>query len=191
MRMLDGHPILVMPDLEKHSGYEAAQAKGWSPDPRRIGDTAFIEAELRDLRHDPPAYLDRLMGRQTSSGQQISDTAVALTNHTFWIWDGEFCGKIDLRYIPVTWTVPDGIPGHVGYSVVPWKQGRGYATAALAALLQFAKSRGLSEIDILCNEENVISRAVIERVGGKLVRRASHPSDRPEQQKLFFKILLV
>ncbi|MEK1899970.1 MAG: GNAT family N-acetyltransferase [Rhizobium sp.] len=189
--MLDGRPILVMPDLEKLSGYEAALAKGWSPDPRRIGDTGFIEAELQDLRNDPAAYLDKLMGRHASAGQQIGDTAMALTNHTFWIWDGEFCGRIDLRYLPVTWTVPDGIPGHVGYSVVPWKQGRGYATAALDALLQFAKSRGLSELDILCNEENVISRAVIERVGGQLVRRAPHPSDRPEQQKLFFKVPLI
>ncbi len=120
--MLDGRPILVMPDLEKLSGYEAALAKGWSPDPRRIGDTGFIEAELQDLRNDPAAYLDKLMGRHASAGQQIGDTAMALTNHTFWIWDGEFCGRIDLRYLPVTWTVPASIPGHVGYSVVPWNR---------------------------------------------------------------------
>ncbi|GAA3107690.1 hypothetical protein GCM10010520_60410 [Rhizobium viscosum] len=70
--MLDGRAILVAPDLEKLSGYEAALAKGWSPDPRRIGDTGFIEAELKDLRNDPSRYFDKPMGRHVSAERQLA-----------------------------------------------------------------------------------------------------------------------
>ncbi|WP_245586689.1 GNAT family N-acetyltransferase [Pleomorphomonas oryzae] len=54
----------------------------------------------------------------------------------------------------------------MGYSVVPWKQGRGYATAALRALMELARAKGLGELQILCNVENLASRTVIERGRG-------------------------
>ncbi|WP_370677279.1 GNAT family N-acetyltransferase [Pleomorphomonas sp. PLEO] len=180
-------PVLVTPTLEGLGGYEDALARGWSPDPRRMGDAAYVEAELSDLRKDRIGYLDKILGHPTP-GQAPSPTA--LINHALWISDGEFAGKADLRYVPATGAVPDSVPGHVGYSVVPWKQGRGYATAALRALMELAGAKGLRELQILCNVENVASKVVIERVGGEVVHVGAHASDRAEQEKIYYRVRL-
>lgn len=149
-------PLLVTPTLEGLGGYEDALQRGWSPDPRRMGDAAYIAAELGKLRRDRAGYIQGIIGRPTPT----------LINHALWISDGEFAGKADLRYVPETGGVPDNVPGHVGYSVVPWKQRRGYATAALRGLMELAREKGLRELRILCNVENGASRAVVEKVGG-------------------------
>jgi predicted acetyltransferase len=173
-------PVLVTPTLEGLGGFEEALAKGWSPDPRRMGNDDYVAAELTALRKDRVAYLQGIVGCPSPT----------LITRAFWISDGAFAGKADLRYVPETGAVPDGVPGHVGYSVVPWKQGRGYATAALRALMDFAAARGLKELQILCNVENLASRAVIERVGGEACHRGPHPSDRPEQMKLHYRLTI-
>lgn len=181
-------PVLVTPTLEALGGCEDALARGWSPDPRRMGDAAYVAAELTALRRDRVGYLAKILGHEAPADAAASSTT--LINHAFWIWDGVFAGKADLRYVPATGAVPDTVPGHVGYSVVPWKQGRGYATAALRALVELARRKGLSELRILCNVENLASRVVIERVGGELYHSGPHPSDRVEQQKLYYRVRL-
>lgn len=150
-----------------------------------MGDAAYIAAELAALRRDRAGYLRSILGH-SAPGQTADPTA--LINHAFWIWDGEFAGKADLRYLPATGGVPDSVPGHAGYTVVPWKQGRGYATAALRELMELAGSKGLKELQILCNVENAASRAVIEKVGGVVECMGPHPSDRPEQMKVYYRV---
>lgn len=178
-------PVLTTPTLEGLAGYEDALERGWSPDPRRMGDAAYIAAELADVRRNRAGYLGKILGHAAPG--QAAD-ANALINHAFWIWDGAFAGKADLRYIPATGGVPDSVPGHVGYSVVPWKQGRGYATAALLALMGIAREKGLGELRILCNVENLASKAVIEKVGGEVEHVGPHPSDRAEQVKVQYRM---
>jgi predicted acetyltransferase len=180
-------PVLVTPTLEGLAGYEDALARGWSPDPRRVGDAAYVAAELEALRKDPAGTLDRIL---TDPAPAKSASPTALVNHAFWISDGEFAGKADLRYIPATGAVPDDIPGHVGFSVVPWKEGRGYATATLRALMKFARAKRLKTLHILCNPENMASRIVIERVGGKVYHIGPHASDQPRQMKIYYRVRL-
>lgn len=48
-----------------------------------------------------------------------------------WLWDGEFCGTIGLRWQPATEALPPHCLVHIGYAVVPWKQGKRYAKRAL------------------------------------------------------------
>lgn len=171
-------PVLVTPTLEGLGGYENALERGWSPDPRRMGDAAYIAAELEALRRDRAGYLQGIIGHPTPT----------LINHALWIWDGEFSGKADLRYVPDTGAVPDNVPGHVGYTVVPWKQGRGYATAALRGLMEVARGKGIRELLILCNVENGASKAVVEKVGGEVERVGAHSSDRAEQVKVYYRV---
>lgn len=180
-------PVLVTPTLDALDGYEDALERGWAPDPRRVGDAAYVAAELDALRTDRAGYLDRLL---TDPAPARNPSPTALVNHAFWISDGEFAGKADLRYIPATGAVPDGIPGHVGFSVVPWKQGKGYATAALRALMEFARTKRLKTLHILCNPENMASRMVIERAGGKVYHVGPHPSDSPRQMKIHYRVRL-
>ncbi|MBB2841406.1 UNVERIFIED_ORG: putative acetyltransferase [Rhizobium etli] len=177
--------VLLSPDLENLSGFEAALAAGWSPDPRRAGDAAYILGELQRLRQDRPSFLDHL----NSGGKHPAKSGLPpLTTHLFWIWDGGFCGSISLRFRPGTEELPPEVSGHVGYSVVPWKQGNSYATTALRLLLVVAKKKGLDRLIVLCNEDNVASRRVIERSGGELFMRGPHPSDRRERTKLYFRL---
>jgi predicted acetyltransferase len=59
--------------------------------------------------------------------------------------------------------------GHIGYAVVPWKRGRGYATAALRLLLPDARAEGLASVELTVEPTNLASRHVIESNGGVLV----------------------
>ena len=56
-----------------------------------------------------------------------------------------------------------------GYSVVPWKQRRGYATRALGLLVAEARERGLPHVEITTSPANVGSQKVILANGGVLV----------------------
>ena len=76
----------------------------------------------------------------------------------------------DLRLVwPGIEALPPHCLGDIGYLVVPWKRGRGYATRALAGILPSAAEEGLRYADICADADNVASRAVIERNGGTLV----------------------
>jgi predicted acetyltransferase len=78
---------------------------------------------------------------------------------------------IGFRWQPGTTALPPTCLGHVGYSVVPWKRGRGYATRALALLLPDAAREGLPYVELTTDEENVASQRVIAANGGRLVER--------------------
>jgi predicted acetyltransferase len=178
--------VLVEPNLLNLQDFEQALVRGWSPDPRRQHDKSFIDNELTTLRKDRSAFLTR-----TTSGEAVATTVSnrepqRLVVRTFWIWDGAFCGYITFRYLPATMQLPLHVPGHVGYSIVPWKQGRGYATQALRLLLPIADSVGFGKISIICNEDNLASKRVIERAGGMLCRKGTDPSDSPDITKLFY-----
>ena len=177
---------LVSPTLDNLSGFEAALAVGWSPDPRRARDQAYIDAQLQALRQDRSKFLAGLTKQGDTPGRRNGSGVLPLIHRLFWIWDGEFCGTISLRFQPGTEDLPTQVSGHVGYSVVPWKQRHGYATEALKLLLAVAGNEGLSRLVILCNEDNHASRRVIERNGGELFMKGPHPSDKPDQSKLYF-----
>ncbi len=89
-----------------------------------------------------------------------------LPGRILWISDGAFCGVIGFRHQPGTEDVPEGVSGHVGYAVVPWKRRRGIATRALALLLPLARGAGLRRILLTCDKDNIPSRRVIEANGG-------------------------
>lgn len=91
------------------------------------------------------------------------------------MWDGEFCGVIGLRWQPGTEALPPYCLGHIGYTVVPWKQRRGYATRALAAMLPLARREGLRYVEVTTVASNVPSQRVIDANGGVLVERFRKP----------------
>ena len=54
-----------------------------------------------------------------------------------------------------------------GYSVVPWKRRRGYASAALAQMLGHARAEGLDYVHVTTIPENAASQRVIAKNGGE------------------------
>lgn len=177
---------LVEPNLPNLRDFEHALMRGWSPDPRRQQDKSFIETELKSLRQNRQAFLTRLTASEVIATSVSNHEPQYLTIQSFWIWDGAFCGYITFRYLPRTIQLPLHVPGHVGYSVVPWKQGRGYATQALRLLLPVADQAGFARISIICNEDNLASKRVIEKAGGVFRHIGADASDSPAISKLFF-----
>lgn len=88
-----------------------------------------------------------------------------------WIWDGEVAGSIGLRWQHGTAALPSHVLGHIGYAVVPWKRGRGYATEALRLMLVEARAVGLPFVEITCKPHNMPSQKVVLANGGRLVGR--------------------
>jgi predicted acetyltransferase len=80
--------------------------------------------------------------------------------------DDTFAGSINLRWQPGTAELPPHCLGHIGYSVVPWKRRRGFATRALAGMLAEARALGLPYVDIRTDADNHASQRVIEANGG-------------------------
>lgn len=152
---------LVVPHEDYVDGYRDALVGGWSP-------STLVEnsAKMLDL-------LDKdrggLLARLVCTEIRPEPPRVPLDYQQWWIWDGSFCGLVVLIHQPGTEDLPENVLAHVGYNVVPWKQGRGYATLALTLLMDEARSLGLNSVRIACRPDNITSCRVAEKAGARLL----------------------
>ena len=75
-------------------------------------------------------------------------------------------GVIQLRHALTPYLMEVG--GHIGYSVHPFEEGKGYATEMLRLCLDKAREIGLERVLVTCDKDNVGSSRVIEKNGGVL-----------------------
>jgi predicted acetyltransferase len=162
---------LVWPAMEHLPSYRAALERGWSPDTMRPDAS---REELERIDADPRLFIAQQVDRAAEGPPvQLRDGTVVprLPGYSRWLWDGEFCGGIGLRWQPGTTALPPYCLGHVGYSVVPWKRGQGYAKRALALLMEDVAAEGLPFVELCTAIENVASQRVITANGGVLVEQ--------------------
>ena len=181
---------LVWPAERYLPGYVSALERGWSPNNLRA---EAGREELEKIRREPVRFLDELIDRE-GKGPPVpmpDGTFVPrLPGYRRWLWDGEFCGSISLRWQPGTNALPSYCLGHIGYGVVPWKRGCGYATLALRELLVDARAEGLSYVEITTDPSNLASQRVIQANGGVFVERFTKVAQFGGTDELRFRITL-
>lgn len=183
---------LVAPSLAHLASYVAALEADWSPD--NVRGLVATREHLASIARDPADFLAGL-SEEAPLGRTITlpDGAVVPRQWAFtrWIWDGAFCGSITFRWRPGGASLPEHVPGHIGFAVVPWKRAKGCATLALGLILPEARARGLDYVELTALEENVASRRVIEANGGTFVRRFEKSPHLGGGETLLYRISLA
>jgi predicted acetyltransferase len=167
---------LRRPAMDALPSYVDALKRDWSPD--NIRGKAAADEQLALIEQDAPAFVEALHDRAARRPPiTLPDGTMRprLPSITQWMWDGAFCGSITLRWQRETSELPDHVLGHIGYAVVPWKRGRGYATCALALLLPEAWREGLAYVQLNTDPDNIASQRVILANGGQFVERIREP----------------
>jgi predicted acetyltransferase len=168
---------LRWPSRNELDSYCDALRSGWSPNTMR---PEVAGEQLVEIEQDADAFLQSLVNWE-GTGEPITlpdgTKAGRLPGFHRWMWDETFCGSINVRWQPGTTELPPHVLGHIGYSVVPWMQGRGYATAALGLAVQDIIDRALIGpfVELTTDVDNVASQRVIEANGGVLVERCFRP----------------
>jgi predicted acetyltransferase len=167
---------LVWPSPEYLPGFVAALEQGWSPD--NVLGRAAAEDALREIARNSARYLASLVDKE-AAGDPIplpdGSFVPRLPGYQRWVWDGEFCGAVRLRWQRGTEELPLYCLGHVGYTIVAWKRSKGYATEAVRQILPEAKAVGLRYVEITTDPDNLASRRVIEANGGVFVEEFTKP----------------
>lgn len=181
---------LVWPGEEYLPGYVDALERGWSPD--NVRPEAGRE-QLDRIRRDAATFLAEQVDREGKAPRvKLPDgsTVTRLPGYHRWLWDGEFCGVMGFRWQPGTAELPSYVLGHVGFSVVPWKRRRGYATRGLSLFLDDVRQEGLPWVELTTDVTNTGSRRVIEANGGALVEQFQKPAVYGGAESLRYRITL-
>ena len=163
---------LKKPSLNLLPGYKAALERGWGPD--NLRPEASAREQLEKIATDATAFIASLDDPEARGGPiTLPDGSMGerLPGYNRWIWDDEFCGSINFRWQNGTSELPPQVLGHIGYSIVPWLQGKGYAKAGLALLLPHARARGLEYVELTTDADNIASQRVIRANGGYPIER--------------------
>lgn len=193
---IDGHHLggrlrLVRPQPIHLPSYVDALRRGWSADTTRPQACA---EELARIEADAAGFLAAMEDREAKGGPVTlpdGSSVPRLPGLRRWMWDeadDSFAGSIGLRWQPGTTALPPHCLGHIGYTVVPWKQRRGIATRALALMLGEARSIGLPFVEITTDPDNIASQRVITANGGELVEHFTKPAQFGHKPGLRYRI---
>lgn len=134
-------------------------------DPDEFG--RFVAALHADVSR-PGAVAGYLAALQGTPVETWPDGYVPQT-WLWWVAGDEFLGRLSIRHRLTPHLLVEG--GNIGYEVRPSARGKGHATAMLAAALPLAAALGIELAHVDLDEDNIASRRVIEKNGGRLERR--------------------
>ena len=182
---------LRQPVIDMLPGYVDALKRGWSP---ATMDPSVGQEHLKRIAEDQVGFLESLTDPK-AKGPPIrlpdGSTVPRLPGYILWMWDGQFCGTVGFRWQPGTDELPPHVLGHIGYSVVPWKRRRGYATQGLGMVLPLAARQGLASVEITTDLDNIASQKVIEANQGRLIEQFPAPPSHGGHPMLRYRIDLA
>jgi predicted acetyltransferase len=158
--------------------YLDALTRGWSPDNIRGAEAAA--EEIVEIAQDTVRFIAQRADDREAKGGPVKmpdgSTVERLPGFNRWLWDSEFCGSIGFRWQPGTAQLPPHVLGHIGFSVVPWKRERKYATKALGLMLKETQAEGLPYVQLVTDSDNIASQKVILSNGGRLIEEFRKPA---------------
>ncbi len=189
--MSDKVVSLHAPGRDVLPAYARALEAGWSPNTMRN----VAPEQLAAIAADPDGFIAGLNNRGGTIRLHDGSEIDRLPDMIRWIIatdkpDRPFVGSINLRWQedasgkPIT-ELPPHVLGHVGYTILPDHAGRGYASAALAAVLGEARTIGLPFVRITCDADNAASRRIIAKNGGRFIESFVAPFYGPGERLMY------
>ena len=172
--------ILVKPTHLHLQSYLRALESDWHDLPKGSSPES-VKNKIRDIQGDPNGFFTLFDDPQAKALPYLlpdQTVAYAVPSIRRWIWDDvgeQYCGTVSLRWQKGTTELPPHLMGHIGYTVVPWMQKKGYGSFALQEILKIASIQGLSAVQLVTDVSNVASNRVIEKNGGTLIQTFTKP----------------
>jgi len=167
---------LVYPSVKYKSEYLKALKE-------RKGETG----ETRLNKPDPNQTFEEFvtMWRDNEKGKNLRKGAVPAT--MFWLIDnGEIIGRVHIRHILNDFLKNFG--GHIGYYIKPSKRRMGYGTKILKLALEKTRKKGITDVLVTCDDNNIGSQKIIEACGGVLENIVEQEKDKPLKKRFWIKI---
>ena len=161
-------PELIPPDARLRHSFALAlrefqdEGRGRGDDHSAIG--RYLDEGAHELDEEAfERFVDAVLAERFEETPRpegyVPDTEL------WWVEGDEFLGRIGIRHRLTPMLLEMG--GHIGYDVRPTARRRGHATEMLRRALVIAHAIGIDPALISCDVDNVGSRTVIERNGGK------------------------
>lgn len=136
------------------------------------GEDVAALARLQQTEEDFPAFVRELEDEADGIGLPPG----VVPQQTYWLVAEEGAAVIAEIRLRSQLTPPfERHHGHIGYNTRLSQRGKGYATAALALVLEEARRQGLPRVMLTVEGDNPASVRVIEKNGGKLEARRVDP----------------
>lgn len=146
---------------------------------RDEGLSWYFGPDYADIEEDFAAFVARKLAEATRA------TPVPKTQ--LWaIADDQLVGRIAIHHGLDDALRTEG--GHIGYDTVPSFRGRGVATEMLRQALPVARTLGLTEVLLTCNDTNAASIRVIEANGGELRETRSLDPRKPPKRYYWIRV---
>jgi len=163
--------------------------------PFRVEDEPAALAAQKEMKADRLPFLlgyvegepwEEYISRREANrhGERLPERWVPSTFLAATVKD-ELVGRISVRHELNDWLAVYG--GHIGYAIVPAQRRKGYATEVLRQGLVLARSVGVDDVLIICDDDNFASASVIERCGGELESVIDGEHGGPQQRRYWIR----